>query len=370
VTAAVFVVGGGALHETTAHATAAPDVSVTMDVRDGKVIAGQPPATRFDPAAGVVIDHYLTVITTVRNNGGDAATVTYRQTSPAPLPGRWIIAAPVMGMVLDTGRTCTYDGVAQLPGLQTLGCTFSLAAGQSEQLTEEYEIEAPGAFAIASSVAAPDDPDPSDDTATMSTTAHCSVEGTPGDDVLVGTSDTDSLCGEGGDDTLVVTGEGERAYGGPGNDTIDLGQAGFALTVEGDDGTDTASFADSPNPVMVCAGGRPGDYGSGGRGSPGHGGASIYSVERFVGSPYADWIDAGPGSQTISGGGGWDTIHGGAGSDTILGGKGNDRLFGADHTVDHIKGGLGTDHARADRRDKLTSATDSTSLSAADPCLA
>jgi hypothetical protein len=26
----------------------------------------------------------------------------------------------------------------------------------------------------------------------------------------------------------------------------------------------------------------------------------------------------------------------------ILGGKGNDRLFGADHTVDHIKGGLGT----------------------------
>jgi Ca2+-binding RTX toxin-like protein len=369
VLAVAFLLGMGVLREAPARAGSSPDVSVSMDVRDGKVLAGRPPATRFDPAAGVVIDDYLTVITTIANNGSDAAAVTYRQTSPAPLPGRWIIAAPVMGMT-DTGRTCTYDGVAQVPGLQTLGCAISLAAGQSAQLTEEYEIEAPGTFAIASSVAAPNDADPSNDTATMTTTARCSVEGTAGDDVLVGAGDTDSLCGEGGNDTLILTGEGERAYGGPGNDTIDLGQAGFALTVEGDDGTDTASFADSPNPVMVCAGGRPGDYGSGGRGSPGHGGASIYSVERFVGSPYADWIDAGPGSQTISGGGGWDTIRGGAGSDTILGGKGDDRLFGADHTVDHIKGGPGTDHARADRRDKVTSATDSTSLTAADPCLA
>jgi hypothetical protein len=94
---------------------------------------------------------------------------------------------------------------------------------------------------------------------------------------------------------LILTGEGERAYGRPGDDTIDLGQAGFALTVEGEEGTDTVTFADSPNPVMVCTGG--GGYGSGGRGSPGHGGASMYSVEGFIGSPFADWIDAGPGAR-------------------------------------------------------------------------
>jgi Ca2+-binding RTX toxin-like protein len=63
-------------------------------------------------------------------------------------------------------------------------------------------------------------------------------------------------------------------------------------------------------------------------------------------------------------------IHGGAGSDTILGGTGNDRLYGADHTVDHINGGLGTDHAKADKKDRLTSAMDTPTLPPADPCLA
>jgi Ca2+-binding RTX toxin-like protein len=201
----------------------------------------------------------------------------------------------------------------------------------------------------------------------MTTTARCSIEGTGGDDVLVGTSDTDSLCGEGGDDTLVLTGSGESAFGGPGDDTINIGQADWAHTVDGGDGNDTVSFADSPNPVMVCTYGTPGRFGSGGRASPEHGGANMFGIEGFIGSPYADWIDAGPGSQTISGGRGWDTIRGGNGTDTVLGGPGNDRIYAADHTVDHIKGGSGIDHAHADATDKLTSATDS-NLAPFDPC--
>jgi hypothetical protein len=87
----------------------------------------------------------------------------------------------------------------------------------------------------------------------------------------------------------------------------------------------------------------------------------------FIGSPYADWIDAGPGSQTVTGGRGWDTIRGGKGTDTILGGPGNDHFYAADHTVDHINGGLGVDHAHADATDKLVSATD-TNLALLDPC--
>jgi Ca2+-binding RTX toxin-like protein len=365
---AIGVVAVAGVHNAPARAAgSSADVSVTMDVRDGKIVAGQPPSTKFDPSAGVVINDYVTVIATVHNAGPDATTVTYRQTSPAPGPDQWIIAVPAMGWT-DTDWTCGYDGVPQTAGLQTLGCTFTLGAGQSQQLLEEYEIEAPGAFTIASTATgATGDPNASNDTAAMTTTARCSIEGTPGDDVLVGATDTDSLCGEGGNDTLVVTGEGESAFGGAGNDTISIGQAGWAHTVDGDGGTDTVSFADSPNPVMVCTYGTPGRYGSGGRASPEHGGANMFSIEGFIGSPYADWIDAGPGSQTITGGRGWDTIRAGKGTDTVAGGPGNDRIFAADHTLDHINGGLGTDHARADAVDKLTSATDTT-LAIFDPC--
>lgn len=338
-----------------------------MDVRAGTVVAGQPPSTGFDPAGGVVINDDLTVISTVRNTGPDPATVTYRQTSPAAGPYGWIIAAPVMGMT-DTDWTCTYDGVPQPAGLVTLGCTFGLGAGQSQRLIEEYEIEAPGTFTIDSTAtAATSDPDPSNNAAAMTTTARCSIEGTAGDDVLVGTTDTDSLCGDGGNDTLVLTGEGESAFGGAGDDTISIGQAGWSRTVDGGVGTDTVSFADSPNPVMVCTYGTPGRYGSGGRASPGNGGANMFGIEGFIGSPYADWIDAGPGSQTITGGRGWDTIRGGKGADTILGGPGDDRFFAADHTVDHLNGGLGVDHAHADATDKLVSATDA-NLALLDPC--
>ena len=355
-------------HEPPARAAgSSADVSVSMDVRAGKFVAGQPPTTRFDPSAGVVINDYLTAIAIVHNDGPDATTVTYRQTSPAPGPDQWIIAVPAMGWT-DTDWTCGYDGVPQTAGLQTLGCTFTLGAGESQQLIEEYEIEAPGAFTIASTAtSSTTDPDDSNNAASMTTASRCSVEGTPGDDVLVGTTDTDSLCGEGGSDTLILSGSGESAFGGAGNDTISVGQADWAHTVDGDAGTDTVSFADSPNPVMVCTYGTPGRYGSGGRASPEHGGANMFSIEGFIGSPYADWIDAGPGSQTVSGGRGWDTVRGGKGTDTVLGGPGNDRILAADHTLDRINGGLGVDHAHADATDKLTSAAE-TALTLLDPC--
>jgi Ca2+-binding RTX toxin-like protein len=142
----------------------------------------------------------------------------------------------------------------------------------------------------------------------------------------------------------------------------------WTRTVEGDEGTDTVSFAASPNPVMVCSGGTLGRYGSGGMDTPEHGGANMFSVEAFVGSGYADWIDAGPGSQSIAGAGGWDTLRGGKGADTIRGGNGRDRIYAADRTIDRINGGLGRDRVRVDATDKLSSATDSPKLTLHDPC--
>jgi hypothetical protein len=48
--------------------------------------------------------------------------------------------------------------------------------------------------------------------------AGCTIEGTSGDDTLMGTSDPDVICGRTGDDVLLGLGSGDLLVGGPGDD--------------------------------------------------------------------------------------------------------------------------------------------------------
>jgi hypothetical protein len=52
---------------------------------------------------------------------------------------------------------------------------------------------------------------------------RCTVEGTPGDDVLTGTDGPDVICGFGGDDTLSGLDGADVVYGGSGDDSLDGG---------------------------------------------------------------------------------------------------------------------------------------------------
>lgn len=128
------------------------------------------------------------------------------------------------------------------------------------------------------------------------------IDGTHGDDVIVGTSASeridggngnDIICGGGGDDTLIGSHGNDTLTGGAGNDVIDGGT-----------GNDTI-------------------YGGGGN-------------DTLTGSHDDDFIDGGDGDDVIDGGDGHDALQGGAGNDTIVAGHGDDIIDGGpgDDTID------------------------------------
>jgi uncharacterized repeat protein (TIGR01451 family) len=118
----------------------------------------------------------------------------------------------------------------------------------------------------------------------------CTVNGTPGNDVLRGTPGRDVMCGFGGRDTLLGLGGNDVLRGGDGNDRL-VGGAGNDLL-----------------------------YGELGN----------------------DRLEGGAGKDTLSGQSGNDSLAGGAGNDLLQGGPGNDRLDGGAGR-DIVQGGRGAD---------------------------
>jgi len=106
---------------------------------------------------------------------------------------------------------------------------------------------------------------------------------------IIGTSFNDSLYGDNYDNTLT---------GGLGNDLLD-GGSGF----------DTASYADATGAVNI-------DLASG-TVTGAAGSDTLVSIERVIGSGYADTIVGTAGDDTLDGGAGADTLNGGGGSDTV-----------------------------------------------------
>jgi Ca2+-binding RTX toxin-like protein len=175
---------------------------------------------------------------------------------------------------------------------------------------------------------------------------------------LSGVDDDDILEGGGGNDTL-IGGEGaDKLDGGAGNDTVDYSTAVSGLTV---------SLAHVDRNTGDAAG------------------DTYVSIERLVGSSYANvlygnrWtateIDGGAGDDRVFGFGdsdillgnvGTDRLYGGHGGDILIGGQdfdilygegGDDLLDGVDgetvKVADHLVGGLGDDVEPALRGDRL-----------------
>lgn len=113
----------------------------------------------------------------------------------------------------------------------------------------------------------------------------CTITGTPGPDILIGTRKRDIICGLGGNDRLVGKSGADTLIGGRGRDLL--------------------------------LGGRGKDSLWGGRGN-----------DRLVGARGPDRILGGRGRDLLIGGRGRDTLRGGRGRDRAVWTRGQDRIFG------------------------------------------
>ena len=152
----------------------------------------------------------------------------------------------------------------------------------------------------------------------------CDIEGSPSDDPgIVGTPASEVICGLGGDD--VVDGGG-----------------GFDFIIGGS-GTDEVTYAGAGGEISA-------DLGRGLIEESGGGDTIVVGIENLVGtdlddtiigSPLANFVQAGDGKDTIEGGDGDDELKGGIGGDTLKGGDGADELLSQDGG-DVLKGQSGS----------------------------
>jgi Ca2+-binding RTX toxin-like protein len=141
------------------------------------------------------------------------------------------------------------------------------------------------------------------------------ISGTAGADSLVGGAGNDTLSGLDGDDILTGGAGADTLYGGAGRNSAGYGNAGAAVVVDLDDGTQDSGDAE-------------GDVFSG--------------ISGIIGSNFDDVLRGGSGSNAISGGAGNDLIDGRSGSDTLSGGAGDDIVI-AGAANDRLAGDAGRD---------------------------
>ena len=158
------------------------------------------------------------------------------------------------------------------------------------------------------------------------------VDGTDFGDVLSGDGGDNQFNGFAGDDTLIGRGGNDTLFGDVGNDTI-LGGSGADIINGGDD-VDVASFADASVGITLDLE-TPADNTGDAMGD------TFLSIEKYVGSSFADVLRGtgadndlagGEGDDTLIGRGGNDALSGGLGSDILRGGGGGDLLDGGDGT--------------------------------------
>ena len=142
------------------------------------------------------------------------------------------------------------------------------------------------------------------------------------------------LNGSTGNETIIGSVTSDRITGGDGDDLIE--GRGSNDTIDGGNGIDTASYVNASGAVIVDLGG--------GTASGADGNDTLVSIENITGSAFNDTLYGNSSANTIDGGAGDDGLYGFGGNDALLGGNGNDFLRGGNGD-DTINGGAGFDRA-------------------------
>lgn len=146
------------------------------------------------------------------------------------------------------------------------------------------------------------------------------IVGTPGSDLLTGTSGDDVICGLGGNDVIEGGSGADLIVGNSGDDTIEGG--GGKDSIRGGSGNDAVD-GDRKNDVIAGGSGDDTLRGNGG----------------------FDTLRGGSGKDTLQGGNGDDILRGGGDNDTLKGFRGDDILNGGKGT-DTCKPGTGNDKVK------------------------
>lgn len=137
------------------------------------------------------------------------------------------------------------------------------------------------------------------------------VNGTSGNDILLGSNGRNTIRGMGGDDVINGLGGRDSISGGAGSDEIKGGRGGD--TIFGDGGSDDISGGAGNDELFGDSGQ---DLITGGTGD-----------DKIKGGAHSDMLWGGSGKDKIDGGSGRDDIDGGAGNDRLTGGRGNDTFI-------------------------------------------
>lgn len=149
-----------------------------------------------------------------------------------------------------------------------------------------------------------------------------------GDDAVTTGAGDDTLIGGAGNDMLTSNAGNDRLEGGAGDDIL---RPGDGMNIgNGGEGSDTLDYLYASSGRTVAIDGAAG------------GGDQFASIERVIGSSYADTIRGGAADDHFEGGAGNDLLDGGAGRDRLDGGAGNDTLVGGGGD-DSLDGGAGDD---------------------------
>lgn len=228
------------------------------------------------------------------------------------------------GLFLSTlgpGDSTTYTFKATFPPeagneFQNAKVVFDLIIGISIEIPEECEgIDLEGNPIIGTSQAE-------------------TLNGTPGNDLILGLEGADIINGHGGHDCILGGPGAENPInGGEGNDVI-FGNEG-ADHLNGNNGDDLV-FGGSGADVIEGNDGE--DHLIGGT-----------EADLITGGNDNDLIEGNEGPDDLRGGDGNDIIHGGDGADSMLGQAGDDQLFG-EAGNDFANGGLHTDTCVAETK--------------------
>ena len=165
------------------------------------------------------------------------------------------------------------------------------------------------------------------------------ISGGAGNDLLRGLRGDDALYGGDGNDTLLGQKGDDLGFGGAGNDVLDGGEGDDELygefgndvfriglgadMLDGGPGTDTMTFANLATTTGVTV-----NLAAGSFTLPGGAVQTFTSIERIVGTAFADSLSGNAAANLLNGAGGKDTLSGAGGKDTLTGGLGADRLTG------------------------------------------